>query len=245
MYLGRVRWLFFVFWLGAVGAIAYSFYQYRQLEYAYVPRERLPQYHRISANDLEEVMVPRNLGIAFISDPGQLVGHYTTEAVVAGAPLVAGMVVREMPDGRRLFEGGLLPENTEAVMIDLPGNAASQMKPSDLINLYAFVAEGGAPFCLESGYAYLVAQKIRMLEHVGGTSYLVALTPEQVAVYTNLLQSRPAREADLSFLASITQAANEDKPTLSSYELSPSQPEQLEAVFGRWTPVAPAGGEQP
>lgn len=227
-----IRAIFFFIVLSMIGAGVYLFYLSTQVETAYVFAKDLDRYTFIENNSedfLRRVTIPQHRDFEVITNPAEIVGKFTDQPVYSGQLIQGAMLIDELPDGRRLFPRGLLPEGTEAYPIAVPENIGAIFAESDLVNIYALLILNEVPSPEDIGI--LLFQKVTSLGVIDG-NFVVALSPEQIMAYEGW-----QRREGVSFTASISQEANWDYPPLQAFVLYPDyNSDEGRALFARPTP---------
>jgi hypothetical protein len=230
-----IRGFFFVVVLLAAGAASYLFYLSMQTETAYVFAKDLERYTFIENNGedyLHRVSIPQYRDFQAITDPAQIVGMYVNQPVYGGQIVQGAMLISQLPDGRRLFPRGLLPENTEAFPIAVPNNVLPIFHEEDLVNIYAIITLDPSGLPSEDDIGVLLFQKVTNLG-VADNQIIVALTPEQIMAFEGWQRLEGVR-----FTASISQEANWDYPPMQPFPLYPDyNTDTGRALFARPTPT--------
>lgn len=236
----RIRWLFAVLSLLAMGSAALLYWASVQIETAYVFARDLPRHEFIKSSGpdyLQPVSVPKQRAFEAITDPRAIVGMYTDQRVSQGQLVHPSMLIAELPRGQRQFERGLLPIGTRAYPVDIPGIMTGLFQVDDLLDIYVLWDQDGEPS--PDDRAVILLQKVTFLGAAGNgdqDSYLVALTPEQIAAYEGW-----KRLKGVSFTGAITQAANGDYQPLHEILIYPdyNNPENRD-LFAPRSPSAQA-----
>lgn len=204
--------------LCAIGAGGWITYRATLSDVAYVFNQDIPQYTFIDNSDtyLTRVSVPRDRDFMVIDDPTQIVGKYTSQAVYATQLVQEPHLLEALPDGRRPFAYGLLPENTRAYPLEIPDPTLAQLvqAESDWVDIYILFDEDGFPNGDDK--LILLFQKARALEATE-SHLVVGLDVRQIAAY----EGWKAVEG-VSFTAGISQEANGDYTPLYQADLYPN-----------------------
>lgn len=236
MRIGRgIRAIFFLIILAAAGAAGWLFYLSTQTQTAWVFAEDMDQYTFIASNDeqfLRRISIPQQRDFTAVTNPADIVGMYTNQPVHAGQLVQGTMLMPELPDGRRRFARGLLPENTEAFPIAIPENVLPIFETEDVVNIYAIITADPDGQPSEEDVGVLLFQKVTNLGVVDG-QIIVALTPEQIMAFAGW-----QRLEQVSFTATISQEANWDFPPLQPFPLYPDyNTDAGRELFARPTPT--------
>lgn len=217
------------------------YYSANQLEVAYVWTKNMGEWTYVQNNTEEflvPVEVPKNRDFEVVTDPAAIVGMYTSQSVVKGQLVQASMLAPSLPDGQRRFEQGILPVGTRAYPIDIPPQIAGTFNINDLIDIYVLLDRDGVPSADDT--MIMLFQKVTFLGPArsgdSGSSYLVSLTPEQIAAYEGWL-----RLEGIEFTGAITQPANGNYQPLHEFLVHPdyNNPD-IREMFAPPTPTPPA-----
>lgn len=205
----------------ALGGVAvYTYTISTKSERAYVFIEDTPQYTFIESTEaLKPISVPVNRDFLAITNPSQIVGQYTNQQVYAGQLVQPGLLMAQLPDGRRQFEYGLLPIDVGGYPVAISSDVAAVFRPDDLVDILVIIDQDGLPG--DDDMIIPLFQKVRALEVVGADdsqsgTLVVGLNYQQIGVYEGL----KAMEG-VSFTAAINQPANADYPALYPSQLYP------------------------
>ncbi|MCP4424876.1 MAG: hypothetical protein GY803_10315 [Chloroflexi bacterium] len=214
------------------GLAAYTYHQSTQQELAYVFVENLPQYTRIESEEqLKEVWIPKDRDFSAVTNAALILGMYTGQNVTGGQLVQPSLLLERLPDGRRKFDNGLLPVNTDGYPILIPPDIAAIFQADDLVDIFVIVNQDGLPS--DDDVMYPLFQKIRALQVQEGGSLVVALNYSQLAVYEGL-RNAPG----VSFTAAINQEANGDYPPLYPSQLYPDMNQEvIKNLFAAPTPI--------
>lgn len=227
-----LRLIMFVLGLLLAGVAAYAYTLTAQVERAYVFAEDLPQYAFIDSSDrLKAVTIPAQRDFEAATDPQQIVGMYTGQAVRGGQLVQPALLLPALPDGRRHFEAGLLPLGTAGYPVPIPADIAALFEPNDLVDILVKVNQDSLPG--EEDVLFPLFQKVSALESLEDGKLVVGLTYQQIAVFEGLKDME-----GVSFTAAITQEANGDYPALYPSQLYPDlNRSDIRELFAAPTPA--------
>jgi hypothetical protein len=189
----------------------------------------LPANTRVERGHLRVVKVSANREFPTLSDPGQVLGHYTTRPVLGGGLVIPPDVAPSLPPGRHVFpNGALLPQGTDGYGFPLARPLAASLGAGDLVDVYLVVPG--------EELMYLLLQKFPVLYRLEEPPVAaLALEPGQVAVVEGMMSKalEQAEAGDESpppyYLVLPTQGENPDRPPLAAFPFKPDDPAILAA----------------
>jgi hypothetical protein len=192
----------------------------------------LPANARVERGHLRVVKVSANREFPVLSDPGQVLGHYTTRPILSGGLVIPPDVAPSLPPGRHVFpNGAVLPRGTDGYGFPLGRPLAASLGAGDLVDVYLVVPG--------EEVMYLLLQKFPVLYRLEDPPVAaLALEPEQVAVVEGMMskaleQARQAEDGDESpppyYLVLPTQGENPDRQPLAAFPFKPDDPAILAA----------------
>jgi len=164
-----------------LGVFLVLWYRTAQTEPALSWVADLPPNTRVERAHLRVVEVSRNRDFPALSEPGQVLGHYTTRATFVGGLVIPADVAPQLPSERHVFpNGAVLPKGADGYGFPLTQPLAASLRPGDLVDVYLVVPG--------EELMYLLLQKFPILYKLEDPPVAaLALEPEQVAAVEGMM----------------------------------------------------------
>jgi hypothetical protein len=173
---------------------------------AYVTTQPLARYQQITDADLQPVQVARNrpAGFSVLTSQSDVVGKYAAQELPAGSLLVPPMVVDAPPALRVFATGKELPEGMRGYALTVSSDLAPLLRDSDQVDLVLLNPLNGTATWLLSGVEPLAIVQ----QENGPQSYLLALTPQDVAMVEGALADARVEQSGAYVRLVLSQAQN-------------------------------------
>lgn len=174
-----------VFIAASLAAVGYLF-MLNQADTAYVATRSLARYEQINDADLAPVRVARNRPANFpvVTDKSRLIGTFAAQEIPQGTLFSPSLVVAAPPERRAFNTGQDLPIGYRGYPLTINTDLAPVLRDDDLVDVIIVNPGTGEITWLLSNVVplYLTLNQEQLT-----ATYVLALTPEQVAIVEGAL----------------------------------------------------------
>ncbi len=205
--MSNIRKLALIILAAALAAGLGLLYLNSRTETAYLTRGPIVRYEQITEDDLIAVSLARFRPPEFnvITDRSAVVGMYAATDLVGGTLLTSDMVVAEPPALRTFATGKELPAGLRGYPLSLATDLAPVLSDDDLVDLVLVdPLDGTATWLLSNVEPLYIVTAVRGET----TTYILALTPEQIAAVEGALADAEVDQSGTYAKLVLSQAQN-------------------------------------